>query len=64
MKVKKIAKEQEIWNKEEEVTKFEEEAKKLIPQRFYKQIHILGKKICAKKRKNVSLVREEERRGA
>ena len=31
---KKIAEEWEIWNKEKEVAKSEEEAKKLVPQRF------------------------------
>jgi len=36
MKVKKIAKEWDIWDKEEKVAKFKEEAKKLVPQRFYK----------------------------
>ena len=44
IEVKKIAKEQEIWNKEEEVAKSEEETKKLIYQRFHKQIHIFEKK--------------------
>ena len=45
MKVKKIAEEQKIWNKKKEAVKFEEEAKKLVSQRFYKQIHIFGKKV-------------------
>ena len=36
MKVKKIAEEQEIWDKKEEVAKSEEKAKKLVLQRFYK----------------------------
>ena len=45
IEVKKIAKEQEIWNKEEEIAKSEEETKKLIYQRFYKWIHIFGKKV-------------------
>ena len=40
---KKVAKEWEIWDKEEAV-KSEKEAKKLVPERFYKWIHIFGKK--------------------
>ena len=36
MKVKKVAEKQKIWDEEEEVAKFEEEAKKLVSQRFYK----------------------------
>ena len=35
MEVKRVAKKWEIWDKEEEVAKSEEEAKKLISQRFY-----------------------------
>ena len=31
MGINKIAEEQEIWNKKEEVTKSEEKAKKLVP---------------------------------
>ena len=44
MEVKKIVEEQEIWGKEEKATKYKEEAKKLISQRFYKWIHIFRKK--------------------
>jgi len=36
MKVKKMAEEWEIWDKEEEAAKLEEEVKKLVPERFYK----------------------------
>jgi len=36
MEIKKVAKEWEIWNEKEEVAKSEEEAKNLVPQRFYK----------------------------
>ena len=36
MKVKKVVKEWEIWYKEEEAAKFEEEVKKLVSQRFHK----------------------------
>ena len=45
MEVKKIAEKQKIWNKREEVAKSEAKTKKLIFQRFYKQIHIFGKKV-------------------
>ena len=34
MEIKKIAEEWEIWDKEKKVAKSEEEAKKLVPQRF------------------------------
>ena len=44
MKVKKIAKEQEIWDKKEKIAKSEEEAKELVPPKFYKWIHIFWKK--------------------
>ena len=43
-KVKKVAKKWEIWNKEEKVVKSEEKAKRLVSERFHKQIHIFGKK--------------------
>ena len=36
MRVKKMVKKQEIWDEKEKVAKSEEEAKKLVPQRFYK----------------------------
>jgi len=36
IKMKKIAEECEIWNKEEEVVKLENEAKKLVSQTFHK----------------------------
>ena len=32
MEVKKVVKEWEIWDKEEEVAKLEKEAKKLVPE--------------------------------
>ena len=35
MEVKKVAEEQEIWDKKEKVVKSEEEAKKLVSQKFY-----------------------------
>jgi len=44
IEVKKKAKEWKIWDKEEEVTKSEEEAKKLVPEHFYKRIYIFGNK--------------------
>jgi len=36
MKVKKVAKEWEIWDEKEEVARSEEEAKKLVPEQFHK----------------------------
>ena len=35
MEVKKVAEEWEIWNKEEEVARLEEKAKKLVSEKFY-----------------------------
>ena len=35
MEVKKVAEEQEIWDKKVKVVKSEEEAKKLVSQKFY-----------------------------
>ena len=48
VEVKRIAKEQKIWDKKEEVVKLEKEAKKLVSLRFYKQIYVFGKKISEK----------------
>jgi len=36
MEIKKVAKEWEIWNKKEKAARSEEEAKKLVPEQFYK----------------------------
>jgi len=44
MEVKKIVEEWKIWNEKEKVAKSEEEAKKLVSQRFYKWIYVFGKK--------------------
>ena len=44
IEMKKIVKKQEIQNKEREIAKFEEETKKLVSQKFYKQICIFRKK--------------------
>jgi len=44
MKVKKVAEEWEIWDKEEEIVKSEAEAKKLVPEKFHKWIKVFGKK--------------------
>jgi len=41
--VKKITKEWEIWD-EEEVARSEEEAKKLVSEKFHKWIKVFGKK--------------------
>jgi len=45
MEVKRVVEEWEIWNKEEEVAKSEEDAKKLVLSRFHKYIKIFGKKV-------------------
>ena len=44
MDIKRAVKEQEIWDKEQKAAKLEEEAKKLVPPRFYIQIHVFRKK--------------------
>jgi len=44
MEVKKVAEEWEIWDKEEEVARSEEEAKKLVPEKFHQWIKVFGKK--------------------
>ena len=44
MEVKKIVKEWEIWEEEEEAARSEVEAKKLVPERFYEWIKVFGKK--------------------
>ena len=42
--VKRVVEEWEIWEEEEEAVKSETEAKKLVPERFYKWIKVFGKK--------------------
>ena len=42
--MKRVIKKQEIWKEKEKVTKLEGKAKKLVPPRFYKWIHIFRKK--------------------
>ena len=44
MDVKRVVKEWEIWEKEKEVTKSEEEAKKLVLEKFHKWIKVFSKK--------------------
>jgi len=44
MEVKRIAEEWEIWDEEEEAAKSETEAKKLVPEQFYRWIKIFSKK--------------------
>ena len=44
MEVKKVAEEWEIWNTEEKVAKSEEEAKKIVLEKFHKWIKVFGKK--------------------
>ena len=43
MEVKKVVEKWEIWNKEKEVEKLEEEAKKLVLKHFYKWICVFWK---------------------
>ena len=44
MEVRKVAEEWEIWDEKEETAKSEEEARKLVPVKFHKWIHIFSKK--------------------
>jgi len=44
IEVKKVAKEWEIWDEEEEIVRSEAEAKKLVPEKFHKWIKIFEKK--------------------
>jgi len=44
VEVRKVVEEWEIWNEEEEVAKSEEEAKKLVPEKFHRWIKVFGKK--------------------
>ena len=43
IKIRKIVKEWEIWDKEEEVAKLEE-VRKMVPEKFHRSIYIFGKK--------------------
>ena len=44
IEVKRVAEEWEIWDKEKEAAKSEAEVKKLVPEKFHKQINVFGKK--------------------
>ena len=44
IKVRKVAEEWEIWDKEEEAAKLETETKKLVPEKFHKWIKVFSKK--------------------
>ena len=44
IEVRKVAEEWEIWNEEEEAEKSEAEVRKLVLEKFYKWIHVFGKK--------------------
>jgi len=44
MEVKKIAEKWEIWEEGEEAARSEEEAKKLVPEKFHPWIKVFGKK--------------------
>ena len=43
IEVKKVAEEWEIWEKEEEIARSEEEVKKMVPERFHQWIKVFGK---------------------
>ena len=44
VEVKRVVEEWEIWDKEEKAARSEEEAKKLVPDKFHKWIKVFGKK--------------------
>ena len=44
VEVRKVVEEWEIWDEEEEAAKSEEEAKKLVPEKFHRWIKVFGKK--------------------
>ena len=44
VEVKRVAEEWEIWDEKEEAAKLEAEARKLVPEKFHKQIKVFGKK--------------------
>ena len=44
MEVKRVVKKWKIWDEEEEAARSEEEAKKLVPEKFHKWIKVFGKK--------------------
>ena len=75
MEVKKVAEEQEVWDKEEEAARSEAEAKKLVLEKFHKWIKVFGKKqsermptrklcdyaIDVKEEEDVPVIKGEER---
>ena len=42
--MRKVVEEWQIWDEEEKVAKLEAEVRKLVPEKFYKWIHVFGKK--------------------
>ena len=44
MKIKKVVEEWNIWDEEVEMAKLEEKTKRLVPERFHKQIYVFDKK--------------------
>jgi len=44
VEVRKVAEEWEIWDEEEEAVRSEEEAKKLVLEKFHRWIKVFGKK--------------------
>ena len=46
--MKKVVKKQEIWYKEEKAARSEEEAKRLVLEKFHKWIKVFRKKVSKK----------------
>ena len=44
IEVRRVAEEWEVWDEEEEATRSEAEAKKLVLEKFYKWIKVFSKK--------------------
>ena len=63
IEVRKVVKEWKIWDEEEKAAKSEKEAKRLVPAKFYKWIHIFSKKaskqISTKKLQNHTIDMKE-----
>jgi len=51
MKIKKVAEEWEIWDEEEKAARSEEEAKRLVSEKFHQWIKVFGKKQSERMRK-------------
>ena len=44
VEIKRVVEEWEIWDKEEEAARSEEEMKELVPEKFYQWIKVFGRK--------------------